>query len=332
MKHKLVFFLEVALLISFNAVSQFSKDIEQSYLFYNKARILESAGHIDSAAIYMKQSIRLNNRNGQTRDYAWSIFLKAGRYNDAIEDAKDYYTKNPLPENADDVFFVYDQATTAKARESKEIKAFIASYEDLKKSNSRTVKTDNELKRTVDNCMLVDQFARADIWSKETKADTYYSARLINYADSTNMETVASYIRQKGFPGSVEYEGVTMSGNFVNLFTHFLQEPATYSKLPAWRYLDSAIQQAVYNGIFPARIYLHFLDNRHIVQTRLRQLYGTYSSLSYDIDKKKRVRVYSTEIDDIAHVDERRHKWLQPTLYEESLIDTMIRLPENYRR
>jgi tetratricopeptide (TPR) repeat protein len=330
MKQQLIFF--IAVFFPAVAMAQFSKDVEQSYLLYNKARIFETAGHLDSAAIYMKKSIRLNKNNGQTRDYSWDIFLKSGRYSDAIEDAKDYYTKNTLPESPNDIFYS-DPATIAKLKKSKEFKQFVASYDALKKKNRETVKVDDELKQLLKDCMVTDQFVR-NCPVGTAKCDTESLMRIWHYADSTNMESVASYFRRKSFPASVELDGVTMTSKFVISFIHYLQDSVEYAKYPSWKYLDSTMLQAVYTGIFPARYYLRFLDNRSVARAKTRedsrQLFGTWSNQGTDPVTKKPVRQYSPEIGDIEHVDERRRKWMQPTLYEESRIDTTIRLPEKY--
>ncbi len=285
----------------------------------------------------MKRSILLNNKNGTTRDYAEEIYLKAGHYTDFVNDVKDYYTKNTLPENADEIFAGYDAAAIAKAKKSNEIRQFLASYDGLLKKNRATVKVNHELKEILERCNTVDQFVRFYPFPKSgTQCDTQFADRLIFYADSTNMENVAKYIRKKGFPTSVELDGVTMSSNFVISFLHFLQNTEEYSKYPSWKYLDSTILNAVYLGNFPVRYYLLTLEKRYFGTSyknnhhESRQLYGIVCPYSFDSVTKKKIKIYDPEINDMEHVDERRAKWLQPSLYEESLIDPEIRLPVNY--
>ncbi len=320
-----------------SCMAQFSKEVTQAYLLYNKARLLEASGHLDSAAILMKRSILLNNKNGATRDYAEEIYIKAGRYTDFVNDVKDYYAKNTLPENADEIFSGYDSETIAKAKKSKEIREFLASYDGLLKKNRASVKVNNELKEILERCNTVDQFVRFyPVPKSGRQCDTQFADQLIFYADSTNMENVAKYIRKKGFPTSVELDGVTMSSNFVISFLHFLQNTKEYSKYPSWKYLDSTILNAVYLGNFPVRYYLLTLEKRYFGtsyknnQYESRQLYGIVCPYSFDSVTKKKIKIYDPEIDDMEHVDERRAKWLQPSLYEESLIDPEIRLPVNY--
>jgi len=322
-----------------NCMAQFSKEVTQAYLLYNKARLLDASGHLDSAAILMKRSILLNNKNGTTRDYAEEIYIKAGHYTDFVNDVKDYYTKNTLPENADEIFAGYDSATVAKAKKSKEIREFLASYDALLKKNRATVKVNHELKEILERCITVDQFVRFyPVPKSGTQCDIQFADQLIFYADSTNMGKVAMYIRKKGFPTSVELDGVTMSSNFVISFIHYLQDSTYYCKYPSWNYLDSSLRQAVYNGIFPVTFYLRCLDNRYVTSSfdhntkTSRQLYGTWHQQSFDKVAKKKIRVYDPGFEDIEHLDERRALWLLPSLYEESLIDPEILLPENYHQ
>ncbi len=323
---KLIYFVILVLLQPFRCFSQFKKDVEQAYILYNKARLSEASGHLDSAADYVKRSIRLNREDGIIRDYAQAVYLKCGRYSDFIEDVTDYYSKNTMPEEVDRIFgVVNDSATVADAKKSNEIRKFISGYEDKKKINRQKVKVNNELKQILDNCMAIDQFARNPDWL--TKDDSIFYGRLIRVADSTNMEVVASYIKKNGFPGSVELDGITLTSNFITLLLHFLE----YKNLPVCKYIDSSVQNAVHNGMFPARYYIFCLDNR-MALLESKQLYGTWMSGSTDTITKKKIRVHYFKIDDIEHVDERRRKWLLLTLYEESLVDPIIRLPENYHR
>ena len=322
-----------------SCMAQFSKEVAQAYRLYNKARLLEASGHLDSAAILMKRSILLNNKNGTTRDYAEEIYIKAGHYTDFVNDVKDYYTKNTLPENADEIFAGYDAATVAKAKKSKEIREFLASYDALLKKNRATVKVNHELKEILERCNTVDQFVRFyPVPKSGTQCDTQFADRLVCYADSTNMENVAKYIRKKGFPNSSELDGVSMSSNFVISFLHYLQNTEVYSKYPSWKYLDSTLLNAVYLGNFPVRYYLLTLEKRYFGTSynnnhhESRQLYGIVCPHSFDSVTKKKIKIYDPEIDDMEHVDERRAKWLQPSLYEESLIDPEIRLPVNYHQ
>ncbi len=337
MKNKQIVLIAVMLSSATSCMAQFSKDVAQAYLLYNKARLLEASGHLDSAAMLMKKSILLNNKNGTTRDYAEEIYIKAGHYTDFVNDVKDYYAKNTLPENADEIFSGYDSATVARAKKSKEIMEFLASYDGLLKKNRTTVKVNHELKQILENCIAVDQFVRFYvIRSSKINIDKEFMPRLMCYTDSTNMEQVAAYIRKKGLPTSVELDGITMSSNFVLSFFHYIQNSVSYSKYTAWKYLDSTIRQAVYNGVYPVTFYLRCLDNRYVYanidpNTKIsRQLYGTWHEPSFDEVTKKKIRVYEPGFEDIEHLDERRAMWLLPSLYEESLIDPEIRLPENY--
>ena len=339
MKHRSLMFVVFILTSTVSCTAQFSKDVAEAYRLYNKARLLEASGHLDSAVILMKRSILLNNKNGNTRDYAEEIYINAGHYTDFVNDVTDYYTKNTLPENADEIFAGYDSVTVVKAKKSKEIKEFLASYDALLKKNRATVKVNHELKEILESCIIVDQFVRFfPIPDFGRKSDTEYAYRLLYYADSTNMEHVASYFRKKGFPTSVELDGVTMSSNFVISFIHYLQDSANYCKYPSWNYLDSSLRQAVYDGIFPVTFYLRCLDNRYVTSNfdhntkTSRQLYGTWHQQSFDKVAKKKIRVYDPGFEDIEHLDERRSLWLLPSLYEESLIDPEIRLPENYHQ
>ncbi len=337
MKQILVFVILISLFPTLSCSAQFKKNVEQSYLLYNKARLLAVGGQLDSAALYMKKSILLNPNNGVTRWFAIEVYLKSAHYTDFITDIKDYYTKNTLPEKVEDIFQYFDSAIINRAKKNKEVNDFMASYENLKTINRQTVKVDKELKTILEYCSVTDQFVRR--FSEPYRGNENYHdmiVKLYTYADSTNMEQVAAYFKAKGFPTSVELDAVTMSTNFVIGFIHYMQDSGVYGKYPVWKYLDSSIRQAVYNGILPIRYYLKFMDNRYIANSpnpnESKQLYGFSISSATDSITKKRIVVYYPEIDDIDHLDERRQLWLQPTLYEESLLDPETRLPEKYKR
>lgn len=121
MKQILAFIILISLFPKPSCSAQFKKNVEQSYLLYNKARLFEVAGQFDSAALYMKKSILLNSNNGTTRYYAQQIYLKSAHYSDFIADIKDYYTKNTLPEKPEDLLQYFDSLSIGKAKMHKEM-------------------------------------------------------------------------------------------------------------------------------------------------------------------------------------------------------------------
>jgi tetratricopeptide (TPR) repeat protein len=322
--------LLIALLVGLSntGFAQFKENVRQSYLCYNKARLAMAAGKMDSAATYMEQSIRLNNQNAMIRFEAWDIFVQAGRYSAALADINDFYRKKELPDNISFFFGSLDSATFAAAKTDKEIRLFIASYDSLKMEHRKLYGKPNPFEQLVTKCYYIDQFAREYTGSLWESGDTTKTAsRIINYADKENIKAIGDYIKEHSLPASSDDPTVHKYA----LFMHWIRDTATYRNFPGWQTIHDSVLKNVYEGKYDVRLYVSILESQHFVFTT-KASFGIFTRSAPTADNPQ-ARKLHPEVDDIAHVDQRRKEWLQPTLYEEYLINGKeLQLPAEYKR
>jgi hypothetical protein len=309
--------------------AEFKENVRQSYLLYNKARLAMVAGKKDSAANYMAQSLLLNNQNYVTRFDAWDIFLKAGRYHAAMADICDFYKNKELPDDASFFFGSLDSITFANAKKDNEIQRFIANYDSLKKEHRKLIIGSNPFKELVDKCHYTDQFAREYAGSLWDSGDTSRTGgRIIEYADKMNIAAMGDYIKKHSLPASAV--DPTVSQSCFVLFQHWIRDTAAYRNYPGWQTIHDSVLKNVYEGKYDVHQYVNILESQHFIYTQ-KMTFGLYSN-GVPAPGHPNLRKLQCELDDAANVDQRRRVWLQPTLYEEYLINEFeLELPAGYK-
>lgn len=306
---------------------QFKENVRQSYLYYNKARLAVATGKMDSAATYMKESIRLNSQNSWTHFEAWDIFLKAGYYQAVLTDISDFYRKKELPDNISFFFSALDSATYAAAKSNKEIQSFVAKYDQLKMEHRKLYAQSNPLGELLNKCLHIDQFARDYFLDSGDTAQA--SQRVFTYADKVNIKAVSDYLKSHSLPASADDPDV--QGKYFVLFAHWIRDTATLAKYPGWQTIHDSVLKNVYEGKFDVRTYVRILEFQHVAFKNAMS-FGLFTSPG-PVPDHPNMRKFQGEVDDIAHIDQRRKEWLQPTLDEECLINNYeLELPAAYKR
>jgi hypothetical protein len=309
---------------------QFKENVRQSYICYNRARLALVAGKMDSAATYMEQSLRLNNQNAWTRFEAQEIFMKAGRYHAALADINNLYSDKELPDDVNFFFGSLDSATFGAAKKDKEMQLFIASYDSLRMEHRKRYAGPNPFNELATQCRYIDQFAREYVISLEDSGDTTRKgARIIAYADKENIRAMGDYIKNHSLPASSDNPDV--QSKYFALFQHWIRDTATYRNYPGWQTIHDSVLKHVYEGKYNVRTYVAILESQHFVFTQ-KLAFGLYTKGAPTPANPNR-RILQQELDDVTHVDDRRKEWLQPTLYEEYLINGKeLELPAGYKR
>jgi len=330
---RILHLLHIIFLLSSTCKTASGQQIRAGYDLYNRARVCEAQGDLDSAARLMLHSIKLNNQDIYVREYAWAVWFKTGRYDEWLSDMKAYYQENSMPETVEEVFRPYDSAEIAKAKADIRVKKFVSNYTVLKRANKLAASQGIELKLLLETCLARDQFVRNFVdWKSVTPE---LRSMLLRTADSFNLSEIVKYIRKKPLPALAEGDGATNSTAFFILTLHILGDSMFMAHCPGWHFLDSTYRDYALAGKLSPKGYTWILDRRHrhlcnASDLKETQLFRTVRAPSWDAEAGKLTRSFRPEIKDVEHIDEMRAVWYQPTLLQERIIDSTLVLPPDY--
>lgn len=230
-----------------------------------------------------------------------------------------YFNESILNGYAADDTALYPEYYRYRA-DAAEVRTFIAGIDSLKKEFSRN--SNVEFSLLVKELHTKDQFIRNDnlLYNKDSVIKAFAYTQLAA-VDADNLDRLLQYFKNHSIPSANELSDDIIS-NFRILVHHHIAEQNQNNKKEELRKL---VATAIYDGRLPNTFLYTALDWEHVACCK-KQLYGTYTA------RTANRKITYDNIEDIAHVDDRRRKWLLLPLYWSMRynFEENYQLPEGY--
>jgi tetratricopeptide (TPR) repeat protein len=299
--------------------AQFRKNIAEYYDYFNASIRAKHAGKTDSAIYYAREAIKADPNNNKPYRHLSDLLIKRGNYREAIALLQKGILSGDMP--PEDSTYMFDNYDSVKGRP--EVIAFLKKLPELKKEYYCHT-YNHAFANMISRMMGYDQAVRGSIDKmKNTDSATWNRAMSIQlYLDTVvNLPELVAYLKTNDFPAYNSMDD-KVSGDFHVIIHHII----AVSDGPQTGELHKLIQQAIYEGKYPAYSYMLALDWHSINRTG-KQIYGTYIGAGTDGET-----TFAPAIDNVAIVDALRAKWKVGPLSEVALSDWRNpKLPVGYQ-
>lgn len=299
----------------FNSMAQFKTNVAAYYNYMNAAKVsVVKKDYKNAVAAFEKAKSVLHpfKEDLELASYWYEVLN-----ND--KQAVYYYNESILNGYAADDTALYPEYYRYRA-DAVQVRAFITGIDSLKKEFNRN--SNIEFSLLVKELHTKDQFVRNDdlLYNKDTIIKTFAYKQLAAI-DADNLDRLLKYFKRYGIPYTYELSDDIIS-NFKILVHHQMAEQ---NNTDAKEQLQKLVAAAIYDGRLPNTFLYTALDWEHIACCK-KQLYGTYTA------RTAGRKITYDNIEDIAHVDDRRRTWLLLPLYWSMRynFEENYQLPEGY--